>query len=150
MARLDLGGLRDLWYRIDDIFARLTEAIGSISFSGTTLSWNYASGASAGSVDLNNTFATDAELASRAGHSLGASGMTIILYNGNGSQISSASIATAINSAIDSAVSSGTSGLLSVSTADDRYGASLYYNSSSKQLQLVSRDGTALSTVTLS
>lgn len=145
--RLDLGGMRDLWYRIDDIFTRLTEAIGSISFSGTTLSWNYASGASAGSVDLNSTFATDAELASKAGHSLGASGMTIILYNGNGSQISSASIATAITSAIDSAVSDGTSGLISQSSADRRYGRSLHV--SGKQLQLLDNYGNVLSTVTL-
>ena len=63
MTRLDLSGLRDLWYRIDDIFCRLTEAIGSITFSGTTLSWSYASGASAGSVDLDQTFAKDTEAA---------------------------------------------------------------------------------------
>lgn len=92
MARLDLGGLRDLWYRIDDIFARLTEAIGSISFSGTTLSWSYASGGSAGSVDLNNTFATDAE----AGHSLSfnQNNGNVTLNNVNGGNLNSVDLDT--------------------------------------------------------
>lgn len=80
MARLDLGGLRELWYRIDDVFCRLSEALGSISFRGTTLSWRHANGSSAGSADLGATFATR----SQAGSRLGISGRTITLYNVNG------------------------------------------------------------------
>ena len=86
MSRLDLSGLRDLWYRIDDIFARLSEAIGSISFSGTTLSWSYANGASAGSVDLDQTFAKDTEAAG----SMTSSGYSIQLKSVSGSGLGSA------------------------------------------------------------
>lgn len=84
MARLDLGGLHDLWYRIDDIFCRLSEAIGSISFSGTTLSWRHANGSSAGSADLGATFATR----NQAGSSLRLSGKRLSLISYDGTEIS--------------------------------------------------------------
>ena len=86
MTRLDLSGLRDLWYRIDDIFCRLTEAIGSISFSGTTLSWSYASGSPAGSVDLDQTFAKDTEA---AGSIVTSGDHSLQLKNVNGSNLGS-------------------------------------------------------------
>lgn len=84
MARLDLGGMRDLWYRIDDIFCRLSEAIGSISFSGTTLSWSRANGAAAGSVNLDNVFATNAQ----AAHSLLLNGKRLSLVSCDGTVLS--------------------------------------------------------------
>lgn len=132
MARLDLGGLRDLWYRIDDIFARISEALGSISFSGTTLSWNHVNGSSAGSADLGATFATR----NQAGSRLGISGRTITLYDVNGGSNGSVTVPE-----------TSTSGLMHTSTANDRFGHSLYLNG--KKLSLVSYDGTILSTVTL-
>ena len=141
MARLDLGGLRDLWYRIDDIFARLTEAIGSISFSGTTLSWNYASGASAGSVNLDNTFATDAQ----AAHSLSLAESSLVLKSVSGATLSTVSLSTLLSQAVSSGIAG--SGLISANTANDRFGSSLYLNG--KSLSLISYDGTVLSTVTL-
>lgn len=88
MARLDLGGLHDLWYRIDDIFCRLSEAIGSISFSGTTLSWSRANGAAAGSVNLDNVFATDAQ----AAHSLRLNGKSLSLVSCDGTILSTVTL----------------------------------------------------------
>lgn len=90
MTRLDLSGLRDLWYRIDDIFARLTEAVGSISWSSPTLSWTMASGGGGSSVDLSDGLATEAE----AGHSLSISGRTITLKNVNGGTLNSVTVPT--------------------------------------------------------
>ena len=88
MARLDLGGLHDLWYRIDDIFCRLSEAIGSISFSGTTLSWRRADGAVAGSVNLDNVFATNAQ----AAHSLRLNGKSLSLVSCDGTILSTVTL----------------------------------------------------------
>lgn len=139
MARLDLGGLRDLWYRIDDIFARLSEAIGTITFSGTTLSWARANGASAGSINLDSVFATDAQ----AAHSLSLAQSSLVLRSVSGATLATVSLSTLINDA----VSNGTQGLMHTSTANDRFGHSLYLNG--KKLSLISYDGTALSTVTL-
>lgn len=132
MARLDLGGLRDLWYRIDDIFARLSEALGSISFGGTTLSWRRANGAAAGSVNLGATFATR----NQAGSRLGISGRTITLYDVDGGSNGSVTVPE-----------TSTSGLMHTSTANARFGHSLRLNG--KRLSLISSDGTVLSTVTL-
>lgn len=175
MARLDLGGLRDLWYRIDDIFCRLSEAIGSISFSGTTLSWRRANGAAAGSVNLDSVFATDAQ----AAHSFTWSGTTLTLNSVAGGalgsvnlnsglasdseaahslslsnsslvleSVSGATLATvSLSTLINNAVSSSTSGLMHTGTANDRFGSSLSLNG--KRLSLISYDGTILSTVTL-
>lgn len=143
MARLDLGGLRDLWYRIDDIFCRLSEAIGSISFSGTTLSWSRANGAAAGSVNLDGVFATDAQ----AAHSLSLSNSSLVLKSVSGATLSTVSLSTLINNAVSSGVSSGTSGLMHTSTANDRFGRSLSLKG--KRLALISYDGTEISHVDL-
>lgn len=83
MSRLDDWGLRELWYRIGDIFARRNEAGASLSFDGSSLSLNSVSGGYLDSVNLDNGLATDSE----AGHSLGIDGRTITLYNVNGSQV---------------------------------------------------------------
>lgn len=139
MARLDLGGLRDLWYRIDDIFARLTEAAHSFTWSGTTLTLNSAAGGALDSVDLNSGLASDAE----AAHSLSLSNSSLVLKSVSGATLSTVSLSTLINNA----VSSGTSGLMHTSTANDRFGCRLYLNG--KSLSLISYDGTILSTVTL-
>lgn len=174
MARLDLGGLRDLWYRIDDIFARLTEAAGSISWSSPTLTLHSVAGGSLGSVNLNDGLATDAE----AGHSLSfnSGNGNVTLKNVNGGGLSSVDLDTryatrgqaahtlsrdgntlylndvdgGTNSTVTLPAVPDVSGFIHASTANARYGHSLYYNSSTKQLSLISYDGTALSTVTLS
>lgn len=177
MARLDLGGLRDLWYRIDDIFARLTEAAGSIALSGTSLVLSAVSGGTLSTVDLNGTFATDAE----AGHSLSWNSPNLTLNSVNGGSLGSVNLNTglatdaeaahalslsnsslvlksvsgqtlstvSLETLIDNAVSSGTSGLLHVSTADALYGRALSWNSTTKTLSLISRDGTTISSVIL-
>lgn len=62
MAYLDSRGLGDLWERIGAIFARLTQAAGSLSLSGTSLILTSVSGGQLSSVDLNTTFATDQEV----------------------------------------------------------------------------------------
>lgn len=139
MARLDLGGLRDLWYRIDDIFARLTEAGRSFSWSGTTLTLNSAAGGALDSVDLNSGLASDAE----AAHSLSLSNSSLVLKSVSGATLSTVSLSTLINNA----VSSGTSGLMHTSTANDRFGHSLSLNG--KRLALISYDGTEISHVDL-
>lgn len=139
MARLDLGGLRDLWYRIDDIFARLTEAAHSFTWSGTTLTLNSAAGGALDSVDLNSGLASDAE----AAHSLSLSNSSLVLKSVSGATLSTVSLSTLINNA----VSSGTSGLMHTSTANDRFGHSL--SLSGKRLSLISYDGTEISHVTL-
>ena len=86
MTRLDLSGLRDLWYRIDDIFARLSEAIGSITFSGTTLSWYFANGTFSDSIDLDTVFAKDTEA---AGSMVASGDHSLQLKNVSGSNLGS-------------------------------------------------------------
>lgn len=139
MARLDLGGLRDLWYRIDDIFARLTEAAHSLSWNGTTLTLNAAAGNQLSSVNLDSGLATDAQ----AAHSLSLSNSSLVLKSVSGATLSTVSLSTLINNA----VSSGTSGLMHTSTANDRFGHSLSLNG--KRLSLISYDGTEISHVNL-
>ena len=102
MTRLDLSGLRDLWYRIDDIFARLSEAIGSITFSGTTLSWYLANGAFSNSIDLDTVFAKDTEALGSAG----SDGLIIYFYNVNGTQVDYVNLSNAVSNAISSATGS--------------------------------------------
>lgn len=111
MSYLDTRGLNDLWDRIGAVFARLTQAAGSLALSGTSLILTSCSGAQLSSVDLNGTFATDQE--------------------------------------VQNAISSGTSGMLTRSSADGLYARSLTYVSSTKQLTLRDGNGNALSTVTL-
>lgn len=139
MARLDLGGLRDLWYRIDDIFARLTEAAHSLSWNGTTLTLNAAAGNQLSSVNLDSGLASDAE----AAHSVSLSDSSLVLKSVSGATLSTVSLSTLINDA----VSSGTSGLMHTSTANDRFGHSLRL--SGKRLSLISYDGTEISHVDL-
>lgn len=178
MARLDLGGLRDLWYRIDDIFARLTEAAGSIALSGTSLVLSAVSGGTLSTIDLDGTFATDAE----AGHSLALDANTLRLRNVGGTNLSSINLANQfatrdnaasklklsdsslilesvngdtrstvnLSNLLSQAVNSGIagSGLITLATADDRYVASV--RASGNTLYFLSKDGTTLSTVTIS
>lgn len=141
MARLDLGGLRDLWYRIDDIFARLTEAAHSLSWDGTTLTMNAAAGNQLSSVNLDSGLATDAQ----AAHSLSLAQSSLVLKSVSGDTLSTVSLSTLLSQAVSSGIAG--SGLISANTANDRFGHSLYLNG--KSLSLISYDGTILSTVTL-
>lgn len=116
MSYLDNVGLQSLWGRTGEVFARKTEAAGSMSLSGTTLYLVAVSGGTLTSINLGSTFATDQELANvkselqsaissatsgsmsastangRFGNSLGKSGDTLMLYNYNGTVISTVTL----------------------------------------------------------
>lgn len=94
MSRLDDWGLREFWYRIGDIFARKTEAGGSLSWGGTTLGLVSVAGGSLDSVDLNNGLASDAE----AAHSLSNNGATLTLSSVNNTALSTVNLTNAIES----------------------------------------------------
>ena len=88
MTRLDLSGLRDLWYRIDDIFARLTEAGGSLSWDNAkNLTLVSCAGGTLNTVNLDNGLATDTEA---AGDLTTSGTYGIKLKNINGSAIGTA------------------------------------------------------------
>ena len=61
MSYLDHIGLSALASAIDAAFARVSEAIGSVSFGGGVLSFAKVNGAGSGSIDLDATFATNSE-----------------------------------------------------------------------------------------
>lgn len=90
MSRLDFTGLKDFWYRIGDIFARRSDAIGSISFDGSSgaLSWSKVDGSGSHTANLDGVFAKDTE----AGNSLGISGRTITLSAVNGASLGSVTV----------------------------------------------------------
>ena len=113
MAYLDEQRLLELWGRIDDCFARIGEAGGSIGLSGTTLTLYSAAGGALSSVDLGSAFPTSQEVTNQ----------------------------------ITSAVSGATSGLISASTANGRFGNSLTI--SGNVLYLINYNGTAIASVTL-
>lgn len=85
MSRLDTSGMRSLWYRIGDIFARKAHAVGSLSLVGTALNWLNIDGSALGNIDLGGTFATRLQ----AGHSLSITGRTITLYSVNNTSLGS-------------------------------------------------------------
>jgi hypothetical protein len=97
MAHVDMEQIKALWERTSEEFARQAKAIGSILFSGTTLSWSSASGDLAGSVDLAGTFATNDYVLSNAIMSAGidyeaSTGLiTIHFYNGRAVEVDSVS-----------------------------------------------------------
>lgn len=129
MARLDLGGLRDLWYRIDDIFARLTEAGASFTWSSPNLTLNSAAGGTLDTVNLGNGLAEDSE----AAHSLEASGFKLTLRSVTGAVLTSALDLTA-----------------QAKTALNNYfGRKLSWTSSTGKLALQGNDGTELDSVTI-
>ena len=139
MAWLDDIGLGQLADAISSFFARKTEAGGSLGWDGSTITLYSVTGGVLDSENLDSGLATDAQ----AGNSIGLSGSSLVLYNVNGGQLSSVGLSNLINSA----VSSGTSGLISASTANDRFASSL--SLSGKTLRLISYDGTILDSVTL-
>lgn len=130
MARLDLGGLRDLWYRIDDIFARLTEAGGSFTWSSPSLTLNSVAGGTLDTVNLGNGLAEDSE----AAHSLEASGFKLTLRSVTGA---------ALTSALDLTAQAKTA-------LNNYFGRKLSWTSSTGKLALQGNDGTELDSVTIS
>ncbi len=105
MAWLDDIGLGQLWDRISSVFARKTEAGGSLGWDGSNLTLNSVAGGSLGSVDLNNGLATD----SQAGHSLGKNGTTITLTAVDNTPLTGVDISSMLSGA--------TSGLVSETSA---------------------------------
>lgn len=97
MAHVDMEQIKALWERTSEEFARQAKAIGSILFSGTTLSWSSASGDLAGSVDLAGTFATNDYVQNNTFASTdityeASTGLiTIHFYNGYGAEVDSVS-----------------------------------------------------------
>lgn len=130
MARLDLGGLRDLWYRIDDIFARLTEAGGSFTWSSPNLTLNSVAGGTLDTVNLGNGLAEDTE----AAHSLEASGFKLTLKSVAG---------TVLTNALDLTAQAKTA-------LNGYFARGLTWSSSTGKLTLDAGDGTDLDSVTIS
>ena len=84
MAYLDEDGMTALWNQVDAIFARLTEAGGSITFDGSNLALISCSNAQLGtSIPLANTFAKR----NQAVGSLRISGKTLYYDDVNGNNI---------------------------------------------------------------
>lgn len=100
MAWLDNIGLGQLWDRISAIFARKTEAGGSLGWNGTTLTLYAVADNTLDTANLDSGLATDAQ----AAHSLALSGSSLVLYNVNNGQLSSVDIGNLINSAVSSGV----------------------------------------------
>ena len=88
MSRLDTSGMRSLWYRIGDIFARKAHAVGSLSLVVTTLNWLNIDGSALGNINLGNTFATR----SQAGHSLSIANRTITLHSVDNTNLGSVTV----------------------------------------------------------
>lgn len=82
MSYLDEIGLGQLWQRVDDIFARLTEAVGSMSFNSGTgvLTLFSCAGGELDSEDLDTRYPTKDEAAA----SLELSGNTLYINDVNG------------------------------------------------------------------
>lgn len=81
MSRLDLGGLKDLWYRIDDVFARRAAAAGALVLNGTSIILSTISGAVLATIDLGSVFATRGQ----AGSTLSWSSPNLTLNDVDGS-----------------------------------------------------------------
>lgn len=129
MAYMDTEKMTELWQHIAETFARRVKSIGSIVFSGTSLAWSNVDGTQLGSVDLGDTFATDAE----AAHSLSASGFKLTLSSVTGAALTSALDLTA-----------------QAKTALNGYFArGLTWSSSTNKLTLDAGDGTDLDSVTI-
>lgn len=137
MSYLNAHGLQSLWDKISSIFTRKTQAVGSGSLNGTTLYLTAVSGGTLSTIPLG-TFATDSE----AAHNLTASGATLTLTNVNGQTLATVDLSGAINSAI----SSGTSGLITETTANARYGTGFYVGNDGT-LWLMNRNSAALDSV---
>ena len=145
MSRLDDWGLREFWYRIGDIFARKTEAGGSLSWDGgSTLGLTSVAGGSLGSVNLDNGMATDAE----ATYSISISGTTITISNAAGTVTDDCNIGDAISNAITAALNDNPKNFLTQNAADARYARGLIL--AGKNLTLKNAgDGPIGNTVTL-
>lgn len=102
MSWLDDIGLGQLWDRISAIFARKTEAGGSLSWNGTTISLIAVAGGTLDSANLDSGLATDAQ----AAHSLSLSGSSLVLTSVSGATLATVSLADLINSAVSDGVGS--------------------------------------------
>ena len=124
MAYLDETALGELWARIGETFARLTQAIGRVVKQDTTLYIYKANGTLDASYNLDDGLATDAQAAAADG--LTMSGTSLKLANCDGAQKSNVDLATNL---------------------DPRYGGTLAI--SGQSLSLKAKNGTNLNSVTL-
>lgn len=102
MSWLDDIGLGQLWDRISAIFARKTEAGGSLGWNGTTLTLYAVAGNTLDSENLDSGLATDAQ----AAHSLSLSNSSLVLTSVSGTTLATVSLADLINSAVSDGVGS--------------------------------------------
>ena len=83
MSWLDDIGLGQLWDRISAIFARKTEAGGSLGWNGTTITLYAVAGNTLDSENLDSGLATDAQ----AAHSLSLSNSSLVLTSVSGTTL---------------------------------------------------------------
>ena len=117
MSHIDDWGMRDFWYRIGDIFARKTEAGGSLSWDGTHLSLNsVADGGTLDTEDLSDGLAKESEAAHTL--TLDLANSVLILKSVDNQELARVSLQQLIQDAVDS----GTSGLATESFVKQNYG----------------------------
>lgn len=102
MAWLDDIGLGQLWDRISSVFARKTEAGGSLGWDGSTITLYSVAGGALDSENLDNGLATDGQ----AAHTLSLENSSLVLKSVSGVTLSTVSLATLINEAVSSGVGS--------------------------------------------
>lgn len=105
MAWLDDIGLGQLWDRISSVFARKTEAGGSLGWDGSNITLYSVTGGVLDSENLDSGLATD----SQAGNRLGKNGTTITLTAVDGTSLTGVDISSMLSGA--------TSGLVSETSA---------------------------------
>ena len=130
MSWLDDIGLGQLWDRISAIFARKTEAVGSLSYNSGTrmLSWIAVAGNTLDSLSLGTLAKT-----SEAIGSLTINGSVITMWGVDGSNKGTIDIGSAISSA--------TSGLVTSSHANSTFFSSM--NISGKNITLRRPNGSS-------
>lgn len=129
MSHIDDWGMREFWYRIGDIFARRTEAGGSLSWDGSNLSLNSVAGGTLDTEDLSDGLATESEAAHTM--SLDLANSVLILKSVDNQELARVSLQQLIQDAVDS----GTNGLATESFVKQNYGNHLTLNG--KTLRLI-------------
>jgi hypothetical protein len=128
--------MRDFWYRIGDIFARKTEAGGSLSWDGTNLSLNSVAGGTLDTEDLSDGLAKESEAAHTM--SLDLANSVLILKSVDNRELARVSLQQLIQDAVDS----GTNGLATESFVKQNYGNHLTLNG--KTLRLINGNNVQL------
>lgn len=102
MAWLDDIGLSQLWDRISSVFARKTEAGGSLGWNGSTITLYSVTGGALDSENLDSGLATDGQ----AAHTLSLENSSLVLRSVSGVTLSTVSLAALISGAVSDGVGS--------------------------------------------